>query len=214
VRLVVDGVRFAYPDLDREVLRGVTFDVPAGSSVAITGPSGSGKSTLLSLVGGLLRPERGDVHAVGPDGMRRAVPDVGTWIIQTVSLLPSRTVLDNVALGAHGDGASLPDARRRSTAALEMVGLADRADDRARVLSGGEAQRVAIARALASDRPVLLADEPTGQLDAATTTQVLDAMFAPSTQRTVLVVTHDPDVAARCDRVVQLRDGLVEDVAA
>jgi predicted ABC-type transport system involved in lysophospholipase L1 biosynthesis ATPase subunit len=127
-------------------------------------------------------------------------------VLQTVSLLPDRTVLDNVRLGAYLDGATRGEAALRAAAALDDMGLGGRADDPARVLSGGEGQRVAIARALASRRPVLFADEPTGQLDAATTSVVLDAMFA-SARRSVILVTHDEVAAARCDVVLRLRDG-------
>ena len=127
-------------------------------------------------------------------------------MLQTVSLLPERTVLDNAKLGAYLDGVSDDEAEGLAHSALTAMGLAHRARDYARVLSGGEAQRVAIARALSSTRPLLFADEPTGQLDAANTDRVLGAMF-DATDRTLVLVTHDEEAAARCDIILRLADG-------
>ncbi|MFV0633361.1 ABC transporter ATP-binding protein [Demequina sp.] len=190
-------------------MRDIHFSVPVGGSVAIVGPSGSGKTTLLSLIGGLLAPQRGVSYCTDRHGERHSIAAHATWVLQTVSLLPERTVVDNVAIGAYSSGASRDEATKRSRACLKEVGLDHRASEPARILSGGEAQRVAIARALASRRPILLADEPTGQLDATTSGVVLDAMMASSLAPTVVVVTHDPAVAARCSLVVELRDGQV-----
>jgi len=208
VRLVAEELSFRYPHSERDVLSGLYFDIPSGSSAAIIGPSGSGKTTLLSLLGGLLAPQRGMFHCVDLQGGSHVPRDVSTWVLQTVSLLPERTVLDNAKLGAYLDGASDTDAERRGRRALDAMGLEDRANDPARVLSGGESQRVAIARALSSTRPILFADEPTGQLDAATTDRVLDAMFA-ATDRTLVLVTHDPSAAARCDISLRLANGML-----
>lgn len=207
MRVVAQGIRFTYPRTAEPVLRDVGFDVPAGSSAAIIGPSGSGKTTLLSLIGRLLPMQEGSIEAVAEDGSRRPAFEVASWVLQTVSLLPDRTALDNVCVGAYSDGATPDEAVERSREHLAAVGLGDRADDPARILSGGEAQRVAIARALASQRPVILADEPTGQLDARTSAVVLDAMIGSHGERTVVVVTHDPEVADRCDMVLELRNG-------
>ena len=206
MRLVVDGLRFGYPGAARPVLRAVSFEVPAGSSAALVGPSGSGKTTLLSVLGGLLPPGGGEFRCVDDAGAAHAPREVATWVLQTVSLLPERTVEDNVCLGAYLDGARREVARGRAAEALALVGLSDRAGERAGLLSGGEAQRVAIARALASVRPVIFADEPTGQLDASTTERVLDSFFelAP---RTIVLITHDEAAAARCDVVFRLVDG-------
>lgn len=208
MRLVADDLWFRYPGGDHDVLAGLSCDIASGGSAAIVGPSGSGKTTLLALLGGLVESQRGRFRCVDHDGLEHAPREVSTWVLQTVSLLPDRTVLDNVSLGAYLDGATRGEARRRASDALEDMGLRDRAADPAGILSGGEAQRVAIARALASRRPVLFADEPTGQLDATTTTVVLDAMFA-SARRTVVLVTHDDAAAARCDVVLRLRDGVL-----
>lgn len=208
MRLTASGLSFRYPGGDHAVLSGLECDIPSGVRAAILGPSGSGKTTLLSLLGGLLRPQEGDFECIDDDGTAHVPRDVSTWVLQTVSLLPDRTVLDNARLGAYLDGADPAEARRRAMLRLTEMGLADRADEPARVLSGGEAQRVAIARALSSDRPVLFADEPTGQLDAATTDRVLDAMLSVS-DRTVVLVTHDEAAAERCDLVLRLKDGVL-----
>lgn len=209
MRLVASGVTFAYSRGDHQVLDGVEFDIPSGSAAAIIGPSGSGKTTLLSLMGRLLPMQSGTIRAIDATGTERALSDTATWVLQTVSLLPDRTALDNVAVGAYSDGASRAEARERAIESLAAVGLAGREHDSARILSGGEAQRVAIARALASRRPIILADEPTGQLDARTSATVLDAMVGAHGERTVVIVTHDPEVAQRCDIVLELRDGRI-----
>ncbi|WP_448630891.1 ABC transporter ATP-binding protein [Cellulomonas soli] len=208
MRLVAENLTFGYPGHGPQVLRGVDLEVPPGTSTAIVGPSGSGKTTLLSVIGGLLRPSAGRARAVDSAGSTHRVDSVATWVLQTVSLLPERTAADNVMVGAYSDTDDRTEADRRTARSLAAVGLGDRAGARARLLSGGEAQRVAIARALASHRPVLLADEPTGQLDAATSAAVADALLG-ATGRTVVVVTHDLEVAARCTQVLELRDGRI-----
>lgn len=214
MRLIAEQVAFSYPRTDRPVLIDVSFELASGSTTAIVGPSGSGKTTLLSLLGGLLEPQVGSFVCIDDDGSRHNPRDLATWVLQTVSLLPERTVEDNVRLGAYLDGLDHDAAHERAMSVLTDMRLETRADDVARLLSGGEAQRVAIARALASDRPVLFADEPTGQLDADTTAVVLDALLS-SAHRTVLLVTHDERAAQRCDRVLHLHDGrLLEQLPA
>lgn len=214
MRLVARGVTHHYPRGDHQLLTGVDFDIPHGSSAAIIGPSGSGKTTLLSLMGHLLPLQAGTITAVDDNGAQRSLADTASWVLQTVSLLPDRSAVDNVAVGAYSDGATRADARARALECLGAVGLAGREGDPARILSGGEAQRVAIARALASRRPIILADEPTGQLDAATSATVLDAMIGSHGARTVVVVTHDLEVAERCDLVLELRDGRIVERAS
>lgn len=206
MRLVADDVGYRYAGAERAVLAGLTCDIPAGTSAAILGPSGSGKTTLLTLLGGLLSPQSGSFTCVDEAGNDHVPRDVSTWVLQTVSLLPDRSVVDNAALGAYLDSCGVTEAKDRAMAALDDMGLGDRANDPARVLSGGEAQRVAIARALSSDRPVLFADEPTGQLDAATTDHVLELMLG-NARRTVVLVTHDETAASRCDVVLRLHGG-------
>src|SRR5690606_10329802 len=160
VRVVARGVRFTYPRANTQVLAGVDFDIPANAVAAIVGTSGSGKTTLLSLMGGLLSMQEGTITSIDDDGVERPLTDTASWILQTVSLLPDRTAADNVAIGAYSDRATRTEAMARARETLTAVGLADRAKEPARILSGGEAQRVAIARALASQRPVILADCP------------------------------------------------------
>ncbi|MCJ7827016.1 MAG: ATP-binding cassette domain-containing protein [Demequinaceae bacterium] len=212
MRLVARGVTFSYPRSPEPVLKGVDFDIPSGHSAAIIGPSGSGKTTLLSLIGRLLTLQGGTVEAIATDGTVRPPHEVASWVFQTISLLPDRTAADNVAIGAYSDGATREEAGERARDYLGRVGLTPHIDVATRILSGGEAQRVAIARALASQRPVILADEPTGQLDAKTSATVLEAMIGAHGERTVLVVTHDPEVADRCDLVLELRDGRVHEL--
>ena len=208
------------------VLRGVSIDVAEGEFVAVLGASGSGKSTLLHLMGGLDRPDAspaGTIHYRGTDLTRAGVRtldryrtnDVG-FVFQFYHLLPELSVIENVLVGAmirrgrFGYMAHRGEARERAAALLETVGLSHRLKHRPAELSGGERQRVAIARALMNDPSLLLADEPTGNLDHATGERVFEALLAlrAQSQRTMVVVTHDPGIAARADRVLHLRDGV------
>lgn len=220
MRVRADDVTYRYPGADRPVIAGVTFDVACGEFVALLGPSGSGKTTLMSLIGGLLLPEKGELaildEGATPGGplWRRDPVDAVAWVLQTTNVLPDRTVADNVALGCYADGHSWRSAHERAAAELGTVGLQHRQSHLARQLSGGEVQRLAVARALSSSRPVILADEPTGQLDHHTTGRVLNALLSHSHGRTVIVVTHDNEVAARCDRVFVMRDGALHGAAA
>ena len=196
-------------------LRGVSFTVAAGEMVALMGPSGSGKSTLMHLLGCLDTPSAGryllegrDVTTLSPRE-RAAVRNrrIG-FVFQTFHLLPRLSALDNVALPLRyrPDGG---DVRGRATAALTRVGLADRLRHRPNELSGGQRQRVAIARALVADPAIILADEPTGNLDSATGGSILDLLTTLNRDEgcVVLLVTHDPGVAARAGRVLRLFDG-------
>lgn len=206
MRLVASAVVVRYSRSPHPVLAGADLVVDEGESVAILGPSGSGKSTLLGVLGGLVRPQAGQAWV---EGASARLSDVSAWILQTVNVLPERSVLDNVVVGALAAGLSRPDARLEALHRLTAVGLEGRAADRVRLLSGGEVQRVVIARALAAGRPFLLADEPTGQLDRANSSVVLDALFSTAGGAGVVVVTHDPHVAERCDRVARIVDGRV-----
>jgi len=196
----------------------VTLTVDPGSIVALTGPSGSGKSTLLHLLGAIDRPDSGTITVDGVDlaGLSRrqlARYRRGTgFVFQRFNLLPALTALDNVVAPA------LPyrtrfDKRERAAELLDQVGLAGRAGSLPSRLSGGQQQRVAIARALIGMPRLLLADEPTGNLDSTTGTEILDLLVGLRDQHgmTIIVATHDPGVAARADRVVRLRDGTVID---
>lgn len=196
------------------ILDGVELDIRRGESVAIVGKSGSGKTTLLCLLAGLDRPTRGhielagaDLAALDEDGRARLRAGRVGFVFQSFQLLGGFTALENAQLGA--DLAGHRDAPRRAREALEQVGLTARATHYPHQLSGGEQQRVAIARTFAAGPSILFADEPTGNLDAATGAQIIDLLFALNRERgtTLVLVTHDPDLAARCSRVLTLTDG-------
>jgi putative ABC transport system ATP-binding protein len=196
------------------ILDGVTLDVAAGESLAIVGRSGSGKTTLLSLLAGLDRPTRGEIHLAGKrlsgldeDGRARLRAGRVGFVVQSFQLLAGFTAQENAQLSA--DLAGLPDTRQRAQSALGQVGLSGRATHYPYQLSGGEQQRVAIARAFAADPAILFADEPTGNLDSTTGAQIIDLLFAQNRERrtTLVLVTHDPALAGRCDRVLTLVDG-------
>lgn len=213
--LELAGITFRYPGMDADVLQDVSLTVDSGESVALMGPSGRGKSTLLSVAGLLLVPQRGTVSI---DGHVRTAKDAAallgdsvTWVLQTVSLLPRRSVIDNVALPLLAHGSSRASADYLALERLEEVGLDGYARREARLLSGGEAQRVGVARALVTDPSVLLADEPTANLDQHTAETVGVALFGASLGKTsLLVTTHDRHIAEMADRVVYLDDGVVE----
>jgi putative ABC transport system ATP-binding protein len=201
-----------------EALRGVDLSVTRGEFVAVMGPSGSGKSTLLHLVGGLDQPTEGRIDVAGLE--LSALDDeeltllrrrrIG-FVFQFFNLLPVMTAEENVALPLLIDGVSEKEAARRAVEALELVDLGARRAHRPRALSGGEQQRVALARALVTAPVLILADEPTGNLDSAAGDQVLNLLRTLVDQggHTILMVTHDPRGAAMADRLVMLRDGLV-----
>jgi putative ABC transport system ATP-binding protein len=198
-------------------VRGISLEVRAGDYVAVTGPSGSGKSTLLQLIGGLDLPTSGAVELLGRglgslsdrELTRLRLVKIG-FVFQRFHLLPVLTARENVELPMAEAGRSRADRRLRSGQLLGYVGLDDRGDHRITQLSGGEMQRVAIARALANEPAVILADEPTGELDAATGAQILDLFDRLHRDRvTLVVVTHDEGLAARAQRRIQLLDGRI-----
>lgn len=196
------------------VLKGVSLTIDLGESVAVVGPSGSGKTTLLTILGLLAQPAAGSVLLDG-----KPIPRAGTdrarmrasrfgWVFQTANALPRRLVLDNAALGLLVRGWPRDAARERAAEALAAVGVGHLAAKEARSLSGGELQRVCAARALAPRPPFILADEPTGQLDHATSVQLIAALLHNRPFATAVVVaTHDTDVARQCDRIVRVVDG-------
>ncbi|MBT1177937.1 ABC transporter ATP-binding protein [Bifidobacterium callimiconis] len=199
-------VRFRYSPLGPAVLDGVTLTIPDGQMIALVGPSGSGKTTLLQIIGGILKPSEGVVRCDTSIGRMR-------WIFQTPMLLARQTVRQNIDIAI----STAPwNARTREARVQEMladVGLDGYADHRVNTLSGGQQQRVQIARALACRPPVVLADEPTGQLDHATTTLVMNAIAkARGHGTTMVIVTHDEYVASYCERVVRLEDGRIHSV--
>jgi len=180
-----------------------------GTLVALWGPSGSGKSTLLSLIGLLMAPTSGTVTVAGQPAWtssadtRRLRASMFAWVLQNSACLESRSALDNVAMGPLAEGARRHDATRRALQALEVVGLTERAASKAVELSGGELQRMTVARALAADKRIVLADEPTGQLDAKSSAMVADALRTlAEAGRCVIVATHDQAVSDRCDDVI------------
>jgi lipoprotein-releasing system ATP-binding protein len=215
------GVEKAYDDGARKVavLRGVDLDVEPGEMVAIMGPSGSGKSTLLHVLGALDRPDAGRVEVAGQDlsALRGAAlaafrnRTLG-FVFQFHQLLPDFTAVENVLIPGRIAGGDLAALRRRATALLEEVGLADRADHFPNQLSGGERQRVALSRALLLEPPLMLADEPTGNLDPKSGDQVFDllAELQGRHRATVVLVTHNPEIARRCGRLLRLEDGLLQ----
>ncbi|NMF97165.1 ABC transporter ATP-binding protein [Aromatoleum toluolicum] len=204
-----------------KILQDVTFDVAAGESVAIVGASGSGKSTLLGLLAGLDVPSSGgvrilgrDLFALGEDDRAALRGEAIGFVFQAFQLLPALTALENVMLPLELAGAR--DAAATARQWLERVGLGSRLRHYPKHLSGGEQQRVALARAFAPDPRLLLADEPTGNLDAVTGEAVIELMFALNRESgtTLILVTHDESLAARCDRVLHMQAGRLVEPAA
>jgi putative ABC transport system ATP-binding protein len=199
-------------------VRDVDLTLMTGESVAVVGPSGSGKTTLLQLLGALDRPSTGellfegrDIGRLGDGGLSELRLEVFGFVFQQFNLIPTLTAAQNVEIALAPRSYSRVDRRERVLELLGSVGLAERADHVPGKLSGGEQQRVAIARALANDPHVLLADEPTGNLDSTTGAEIMNLLLSLSgeQQRTVVVVTHDADVAARARRMVRMQDGRV-----
>jgi putative ABC transport system ATP-binding protein len=198
-------------------LRGVTLEIRRNEYVAIMGPSGSGKSTLMNLIGCLDTPSTGEywlngqeVSRMPDDALARVRNREIGFVFQTFNLLPRASALQNVELPLVYGGVGARQRRQRAEAALQRVGLGDRMDHRPNELSGGQRQRVAIARALVNDPAILLADEPTGNLDSATSEEIMRVFATLHAQgQTVIMVTHEADIAAHAARVVVLRDGRI-----
>jgi putative ABC transport system ATP-binding protein len=210
------GMRLASGGRAVDVLSDVTLEVPAGQFLAIAGPSGSGKSTLLGLIAGLDQPTSGRIEVAGmeitgldEDALARFRRDQVGYVFQSFHLIPTLTAQENVAVPLELAGEA--DAIARAAALLGEVGLAGRAHHYPVQLSGGEQQRVAVARALARRPAILLADEPTGNLDSATGKQIIDLLVTANRRhgRTLVLVTHDAALAAHADRVVTLADGRI-----
>jgi putative ABC transport system ATP-binding protein len=203
------------------ILHPLDWDVPAGQCLAIIGPSGSGKSTLLGLIAGLDAPSTGEIVIAGTDittldedALARLRGEKIGFVFQLFHLVPSLTALENIQVPMEIAGRR--DARRRAQSLLDEVGLHDRGHHYPAQLSGGEQQRIAIARALANDPPLILADEPTGNLDSSNGRNILDLLLQVRRSRgaTLVLVTHDPAVAAVADAQLVLRDGRVAETLA
>ena len=199
-----------------DILRGIDLDIASGESLAILGASGSGKSSLMALLSGLEQASGGSVEVAGhdftrlnEDGLARARRGTIGIILQSFHLLPTMSALENVAVPLELAGQR--DAFAVAARELEAVGLGHRLTHYPSQLSGGEQQRVAIARAMAPAPAIIFADEPTGNLDAATGAAIIDLIFARQAARgaTLVIITHDPALAERCDRIVEMRDGLI-----
>jgi putative ABC transport system ATP-binding protein len=219
--VAVRGVHRTFGDGPTAVhaLRDVSFDVAAGTMVALVGRSGSGKTTLLNVVGGLDRPDAGtvvvdgtEVTALDEDGLSDLRRAKVSYIFQTFGLIPVMSAAENVGVPLRLARMPTRERERRVEVLLELVGLAEHAEQRPDELSGGQQQRVAIARALAASPRLLIADEPTGQLDAETGLSVMALLHGvvESEGVTVLVSTHDPVMMALADRVMRMHDGQVE----
>ena len=218
--LVIDGIerRFEQGPRALNVLQGASLTLAAGEVVALVGPSGSGKSSLLHIVGLLEKPDGGTISLGGAvidtenEATRTALrlQHIG-FVYQAHNLLPEFTAQENIALPARLAGRARASAMQDALIALERLGLADRATHLPSQLSDGEQQRVAIARALANQPSLVLADEPTGSLDAAAGEKVADLLFAEAREQgtAILLATHDLDLAARADRIVRLHDGKI-----
>ena len=205
-----------------DALRGVSLEIDRGEIVGIMGPSGSGKSTLMHILGCLDSPTSGEVwlegrrvDALGGSGLTKLRRDDVGFIFQTFNLVPSLSALENVMLAAQYAGKKRAVARAAAEAALAHVGLSDRQRHRPNELSGGQQQRVAIARALVNEPKVIFGDEPTGNLDSASSDEIVAMMhdINSNTGTTFVLVTHDPGVAEACTRVVHMLDGVVTDGA-
>lgn len=205
-------------DMEVPILRDINLTVHEGEFLALMGPSGSGKSTLMNLIGFLDRPTEGKIIIKGLDINELSDKEIARlrgleigFVFQTFNLIPRLTALENVELPTYANSREGVDTRKRAKELLNMVGLADRMHHKPGELSGGQSQRVAIARALINDPTIILADEPTGNLDSRTGCEIL-GMFTRLNKdgRTIVMITHDPEIAKYADRVVLVKDGIIQ----
>jgi len=209
---------FPVGDKNVTILKGVSFDVKQGEFVSIVGPSGNGKSTLLNMITGIDRPSEGEVIVTGQEVHHMSENKLAAWrgenvgvIFQFFQMLPALSLLQNVVMPMDFANKYTPKERReRAMSLLEMVGLADQAEKLPSMVSGGQQQRAAIARALANDPPLLVGDEPTGNLDSRMAGEVFDLFSQLVSQgKTMIMVTHDKELARRVPRVVEIMDGKI-----
>jgi putative ABC transport system ATP-binding protein len=214
---------FCMGELEVPALRGASLDIERGETVAIMGPSGSGKTTLMNILGCLDRPSGGNYYLDGENVAQMSDDQLATvrnrkvgFIFQSFNLLPRASALANVELPLRYSTVGGSERRRKAREALQAVGLGERMDHRPSELSGGQQQRVAIARALVNDPAIIMADEPTGNLDSKTGDEIMDLLLRLNQERgvTLIMVTHDPDVAGRTGRIIRIRDGQVEGTKA
>jgi ABC-type lipoprotein export system ATPase subunit len=192
------------------VLDDVSVEIWPGTLTVIAGPSGSGKTTLISILGGHIAPDRGRVHAVDPCGEQHNVVQFCAWAPQGANCLPARSASDNVAIGALGVGIARGTADEIAANLLDAVGLSWAANSLARTLSGGELTRLAVARALATQRPIVLLDEPTGPLDHRTTVGIVQMLTSVVERGTsVVAASHDPALALCANQLIEISDGVV-----
>jgi ABC-type antimicrobial peptide transport system, ATPase component len=205
-------------DMDVPILKSIDLSIGQGEFVAIMGPSGSGKSTLMNMIGCLDRPNCGQVILMGRDVNTLSDPELAKlrgleigFVFQNFNLVPRLTTLQNVELPTYANKKEGIDARKKAKELVEMVGLLDRMNYKPSEMSGGQQQRVAIARALINDPSLILADEPTGNLDSKTGEEVMEIFSDLHKKgRTIVMITHDPDLAEYADRVVYLKDGVID----
>ncbi|MGC9346176.1 MAG: ABC transporter ATP-binding protein, partial [Candidatus Bathyarchaeales archaeon] len=205
--------------IEVQALRGLNMDVKAGELISIIGPSGSGKTTLLNIIGGLDQATGGIVHVGNVEVTALSTTQLVEYrrktvghIFQTLNLIPTLTAAENIELPMIAFGVPRKRRKERVTELLEIVGLMDRAPHKPDELSGGEQQRVAMATALANDAPVILADEPTGELDTVNAKMVVDYLVKVNKElgKTIIMVTHDPSVARAADRILRIEDGIIK----
>jgi putative ABC transport system ATP-binding protein len=205
-------------DMEIPILKGIDLTISRGEFLAIMGPSGSGKSTLMNMIGCLDRPTQGriivqgkDIHKISDNELAHLRGQEIGFVFQTFNLIPRMTAIQNVELPTYANKKKGSHYHIRAKELLEQVGLEDRMDHKATELSGGQCQRVAIARALINNPKLILADEPTGNLDSKTSVEIMRLFSTLHARgRTIVMITHDPDIAQYADRVVLVKDGLIE----
>ena len=220
--MVIDVIKmkksYQRGDMEIPILHDINLSVKPGEFLAIMGPSGSGKSTLMNLIGCLDRPTKGQIFVKGQNINQISDKELAHlrgheigFVFQTFNLIPRMTAYQNVELPTYANKKNGIDASARTRELLELVGLNDRMDHKINELSGGQCQRVAIARSLINDPSLILADEPTGNLDSKTTIEIMNIFSDLHNQgRTIIMITHDPEIAEYADRVVLVKDGQIE----